>query len=133
MMQNFDHLHVIISATVRNPPRTVEAMDTWLLDTVRAVDMKVLMGPFSTRCTTEGNVGVTGVVVIETSHLSCHSWEEADVPFLNVDLYSCKTFDPDVVVELIRQHFNAITVTVMFIDRNNPEAKVISQSDFKFD
>jgi S-adenosylmethionine/arginine decarboxylase-like enzyme len=121
-MNDFNHLHVVISATVRNPPRTVAAMDAWLLETVAAVNMKVLMGPFSTRCETAGNVGVTGIVVIETSHLSCHCWEEASEPFMNVDLYSCATFKPDDVVQTIRKHFDASAVTVLFIDRNDNEA-----------
>jgi len=127
MMQDLDHKHVLVTAAVRKPPQTIEQMNAWLLDTVKAVDMKVLMGPYTMRCETAGNVGITGVVVIETSHVTAHCWEEAPTPFINIDLYSCKAFDPNDVVETIKRHFDPYYVRVMFIDRNDPEAKIINQ------
>lgn len=117
-MQDLNHQHVMIHATFARPPKTVEEMDAWLVDVVDAVDMKVLMGPFSTHCATPGNVGVTGVIVLETSHASAHCWDEAKVPFMNCDLYSCKRFDVEAIIEILMR-FEPYYVHVMLVDRNH--------------
>ena len=126
-MLDFDHKHILITAMVRKPPCTKEAMIAWLKDTVANVNMKILMGPFAERCETEGNIGITGIAVIETSHISAHCWEEAPVPFINIDLYSCKSFEPEDVIDVIKKHFDPYYIRVMFIDRNDPSPHIISK------
>lgn len=122
-MQDLDHLHLVCRATVARPPRDVETMNQWIRDVVEAVGMKFLVEPHSVRCDTVGNEGVTGAAVIETSHFAAHCWETAPTPFINFDLYSCKRFDPEVVLETLAR-FKPFQVCVMFIDRNE-EFKVL--------
>lgn len=122
-----DHRHIIVSANgLANPPRSPELVSEWLSRVVEAVHMKKLMGPYTIRCETFGNVGVTGVVVIETSHVAIHVWEDGD-PFLKMDLYSCAHFDVETVIDLVRE-FGPTTLDYMLIDRNGPPVVMSNMS-----
>ena len=115
---DLNHKHIIVTAHIKFPPVDAEIVDYWLRELVDKVDMKILFGPHTTYCETEGNVGVTGVVCIETSHASIHIWNEAEPPFLKFDLYSCKDFSSDVVIDHLN-YFGLIDYEYMIIDRNN--------------
>jgi S-adenosylmethionine/arginine decarboxylase-like enzyme len=73
----------------------VEALLNRVVD---EVNMNTLMGPYVIRCNTVGNEGITGAVVIETSHCSIHLWDTGRVSF---DLYSCMDFDEQVVISMV--------------------------------
>lgn len=47
--------------------------------------------------------GITGIVVIAESHISLHSFTEKD--YLFFDIFSCKPFDVESVVDLVIQAF----------------------------
>jgi S-adenosylmethionine decarboxylase len=47
--------------------------------------------------------GITGMVIIAESHLTFHSFVEKDYFFF--DLFSCKPFDVDLVVQLVVETF----------------------------
>jgi S-adenosylmethionine/arginine decarboxylase-like enzyme len=126
-MQDLDHKHLIVTATLRNPPRTAEAVDDWMRRVVDAVNMKILFGPHVIRCDTPGNEGVTGIVCIETSHASIHVWDTLEVPFLKFDIYSCMRFDPTVVTDLIKE-FDPYYIRSMMLDRNE-EIKIVATHD----
>lgn len=116
-MQDLDHKHIIVTAKLRNPPRTAEQVDDWMRRVVEAVNMKILFGPHVTRCDTPGNEGVTGIVCIETSHASIHVWDTLDVPFMKFDLYSCMRFDPTIITDMIKE-FDPYYIESMMVDRN---------------
>jgi len=52
--------------------------------------------------------GFSGIVLIETSHVSCHTWPEKRRAAF--DLYSCKGFDDKRVFDFIRSEYGAGTV-----------------------
>ena len=117
-MQDLDHRHILVTAHgLATPPRTAAAVETWLRELVDLVGMKVLFGPHATRCETDGNEGCTGVVCIETSHASIHVWDTGCVPFAKMDLYSCKHFETQVVLDHFKQ-FGPEAIDFMVIDRN---------------
>lgn len=126
-MQQLDHKQIIVKAAVRVPPRSEQQIIDWLRRLVAAVDMKVVIGPFAQYVDTVGNEGVTGVVCIETSHSSIHVWDQADVPFIQFDLYSCKAFDPNVVLNFIRE-FDPYSIEWVMMDRNS-EIKEIKRGE----
>lgn len=116
---DFNHKHLILSVhNMKNPPRTKEIIEEWLLELVEAIDMKLLMGPYATRCDTPGNEGVTGIVVIETSHVSIHCWDTVEKPFLKADIYSCKNFNEWTVKNMFMR-FEPESIDFIIIDRNN--------------
>lgn len=121
-LQDLNHKHVLVSAHgLRKPPHTAKELDIWLNRLVIKVGMKVLMGPYSIRCDTMGNEGVTGVVCIETSHASIHVWSECPSPFLRMDLYSCKDFESIDVIDMIRE-FKPFETSWIILDRNGTQA-----------
>mgnify|MGYP003345903828 FL=1 len=122
-----NHKHMILNALVRSPIVTEESCKNWLRKLVEIIDMKILIEPVAKFCDTEGNEGVTGTVVIETSHASIHVWHKEEQPVIKMDVYSCKDFDPDAVVNLVRETMDIISCAYMIVDRNSvmPEVKQI--------
>lgn len=118
-MSELNHKHILINATFSSGTSlsTLEVED-WFIRLIDAIDMKVLIAPQIVYCNTPGNEGITGIVCIETSHSSIHIWSEKEVPFLRFDLYSCKEFSVDVVLDFIKE-FNPIVANYMVIDRND--------------
>ena len=120
------HLHLVVTAFVTNPPTSAQAGEDWLRELVRLVDMEILFDAKAIYCEDLGNEGVTGIVGLTTSHSSFHSWHLAEEPFLSFDLYSCRTFDLDIVFEHLR-HWGMTHCDYVLIDREPNQMKVIEQ------
>ena len=60
--------------------------------------MKIIKGPFAGYVTKEGNRGITGVVMIETSHIAIHVWDETLPALVQCDVYSCAEFSSNEVL-----------------------------------
>lgn len=71
--------------------------------------------PVAERCEDEGNEGVTGFVVITTSHASVHIW---DTGLVQIDVFSCRHFWNQDVLDYIYGQFGDLTsIEVKSIDR----------------
>ena len=81
------------------------------------VDMGALTPPIIVRGIPE-NPGLTGVLVIDYSHISFHAF--TDLNRINFDLYSCKDFDPNIVIEHVEKYFG--------VSREN----MIVKQDYRF-
>ncbi len=89
-------------------------------DIVKAVEMNTLSDYKIYDCFDEGNEGQTGCVILVTSHFAWHSWPAQGR--LSFDLYSCKDFDENKVIDTIEKHFGKYKqhfVTVL--DRNHDD------------
>jgi len=53
----------------------------------------------------EDEGGVTGVVVLSTSHCAIHTWPLR--PFFVMDVYSCRDFEADIVEQVLVDHLGA--------------------------
>ena len=94
------HKHLIIRAEVKSPIATEKGIRKWLKNLVNKIDMKIIKGPYAAYVTKEGNCGVTGVVMIETSHIAIHIWDEERPSLVQCDVYSCAEFStPEVLVQ----------------------------------
>src|SRR5678816_4259675 len=112
-----NHQHLLVHARVRDAEKTVDFVKDWLYRLVAAVDMKILIEPAAVKCDLIGNEGVTGFVCLQTSHASIHLWNKSPVPYLRMDIYSCKAFDPVRVITLIKE-FDPFSYSTTLIDRN---------------
>ena len=83
------HKHLIIRAEVNRPLKGEKETKQWLRKLVKKIDMKIIKGPFAGYVTKEGNRGITGVVMIETSHIAIHVWDETLPALVQCDVYSC--------------------------------------------
>jgi len=59
--------------------------------------------------------GITGIVIIEESHLSIHTWPE--YAYASVDFYTCGDGQPEKALNVIQNGLNAQRTETMLIDR----------------
>lgn len=112
------HKHLIIRAEVKKAPRNEVWIEKWLKDLVENLGMKVCAGPISKYVNMVGNRGLTAVVIIETSHIAIHCWDEPNPNLIQFDVYSCGEFDPQMVLQQLEE-FDLIKVEYKFIDREH--------------
>ena len=93
-----EHKHLIIRAEVKHPITSEWELRKWLKNLVKIIDMKIGGGPYTAYVTKEGNRGITGVVMIETSHISIHIWDEERPSLVQCDIYSCAEFQQGEVI-----------------------------------
>ena len=116
-----NHLHLLVKGYVKNPPKTAETLNVWLSELVSKVDMKVVAGPTSVYVDEPGNEGVTGTITLATSHAAIHIWDAEKPAMFQFDIYSCKDYDPNVVLNHIDNNFDLKEAYWSFIDRNKDE------------
>lgn len=112
------HQHIVVRSHVMKPPMSEEALKNWLKELVEKIDMKILNGPHATYLDKEGNRGVTGVCIIETSHIAIHVWDEESPGLIQLDVYSCKDFDKSVVFEHF-SCFEPVSTEWFMLDRTD--------------
>jgi S-adenosylmethionine/arginine decarboxylase-like enzyme len=110
---------MLINARVSNPIKSEEEAIDFLSDLVKRVDMKIIKGPFAKYLDVEGNRGLTAVVMIETSHIAFHIWDEEDPGMLQLDLYTCGSLDKFTVLNALNETFNIKSMDWMLFDREN--------------
>ena len=111
------HKHLIIRAEANKVPTDEEQLTEWLKDFIDYIDMKILMGPYVKYCNVEGNRGITGITVIETSHIAIHVWDEPNPALMQIDVYSCAEFDVDEIAEKIKSDFDVIKLDYKYLNR----------------
>lgn len=111
------HQHLIIKAFVQNPPRESSVLEQWLTEVVDKIKMRIVIGPFSKYVSACGNSGLTGIVVIETSHIAIHIWDEPVPAMVQMDCYSCSKYDPEIIIESLKA-FGLVSYEKLLIDRN---------------
>ena len=93
-----EHKHLIIRAEVNHPITSEKELKRWLRKLVKKIDMKIIKGPYTAYVSKEGNRGITGVVMIETSHIAIHVWDEISPALVQCDVYSCADFSSNEVL-----------------------------------
>ena len=91
-MENVKHKHLLIRAEVNKPPESEDEIKEWIQYLINKIDMKLLAGSYSSKVDKVGNAGLTGVAIIETSHVIIHTWDEIKPALVQLDVYSCKDF-----------------------------------------
>src|SRR5574343_1046702 len=97
-------------------------MFDFLKEVVSAAGMKILGGPVIYR----GNIdlpGITGSVIIETSHINIHTFSRTgDIRF---DLYSCVSFSKEEILKIFGRYYPSEVV-----DIQTPQRMPILTSDY---
>ena len=88
------HKHLIIRAETKKTPQDPKWLHSWLVQVVSDIGMDICQGPITAYVDAPGNKGLTGVVIIETSHIAVHIWDEINPGLLQMDVYSCADFNP---------------------------------------
>ena len=92
------HKHLIIRAEVNRPITSEKEIKKWLRDLVKKIDMKIIKGLYASYVSKEGNRGITAIVMIETSHIAIHVWDEQNPSLVQCDVYSCAEFSSNEVL-----------------------------------
>lgn len=111
------HKHLLVNAKITKPMTSPEEGINFLTQLVNKIGMKILQGPFATYVDVPGNRGLTGIVLIETSHIAFHMWDEQDPALLQFDLYTCGTLEYKNVLNAIQQKFQPTEMEYLLLDR----------------
>jgi S-adenosylmethionine/arginine decarboxylase-like enzyme len=111
------HLQQIIIGQVTNPPTDVDVVKQFMRDLVEAIGMKRLIEPQAVYVQAVGNKGMTSCVLIETSHIAWHVWDEQTPGLLQFDLYTCGNLNPDQVLLIVKDFFGLTTYSMKVFDR----------------
>lgn len=129
-------LHIIMDAYVRDPAVfTRESIGGLFGKLTEALGMSALDKPMIYEVPVDPSVlervretgnfedegGITGVQVISTSHLSIHAWPLQR--FLSLDAFSCKDFDSDLALGIIREALGVVSDSTHVLARFKPPAR----------
>src|SRR5256885_8987331 len=91
--------------------RSIAGVEQFLVDMIHALDMRCLGEPHTYEVEEEieklgvepfeDEGGVTGVVVLSTSHCALHTWPLRS--FFVMDVYSCRDFDARIVRRMLSE------------------------------
>jgi S-adenosylmethionine decarboxylase len=88
---------------------------------VEHLEMTALMPPYLIKANSNEEQGgkdpggITGFVCIAESHISIHTFVLRK--FVSMDVYSCKPFDYDKAVAVVKDHFNPEEIEIHTLDR----------------
>ena len=111
------HKHLIIRAEANKVPNKEITLLNWLKGFIASINMNILMGPYVKYCDMEGNRGITGIAVIETSHVAIHVWDEPHPALMQIDIYSCSEFDPYKIANKIKEDFDVVKLDYKYLNR----------------
>ena len=96
------------TANALNDLKRIEQLMNQAVRTAGATVVASVFQPFEPH-------GVSGVVVIEESHLSIHTWPEHG--YAAVDFFTCGHADPEIAHEVLAAGLGAGHAEVMYVDR----------------
>ena len=120
-MMKLEHKHLLIRAEVTDCPMRDDLgyVLSWMNNLINKIDMKLMQGPNITYVDQEGNRGITCMALIETSHIVLHIWDEQSPGLFQLDVYSCKSFDLNIVLNCLQESFNISKMQYKFLDRKS--------------
>ncbi len=113
------HKHLLVNAKVKNPIASEQEGIDFLTRLVERIDMKIIKGPFASYVDKPGNRGLTAIVMIETSHIAFHIWDEEDPSLLQFDLYTCGKLNLPQVLFALGETFEIVNLEYQLFDREN--------------
>jgi S-adenosylmethionine/arginine decarboxylase-like enzyme len=101
------HKHLMVNGITNTPPTSKRDLKKWLSNLVHDIGMHKIGGPFVRYVKAPGNKGLTAVVMIETSHIALHIWEESDQPCFRFDLYTCGPLNHASVIRAVAKFMDS--------------------------
>jgi len=113
------HKHLLINAKIDKPFTSAYQGIDFLKELVEKIDMKIIQGPYASYVNKIGNRGLTAVVMIETSHIAFHIWDEKNPALIQFDLYTCGSLQVKKVLDAFIDTFEVNTMDWVLFDREN--------------
>lgn len=111
------HNQLLLNGRVTKPFVDPADAIAWLEGLVGRIGMKIVQGPYASYVDVPGNRGVTGAVIIETSHIAFHIWDEEDPALLQFDLYTCSTLDVALVLRELQEVLGLVNYEYLILER----------------
>ncbi len=112
-------MHLILDGFGADPQKLQDLDATFtLLDSYPSkIGMTKIMPPYVFRYNgvNPEDWGISGVVLIAESHISIHTFPNKG--YINIDVFSCKAFDPDLAVDYMKEQFGISLVNSRVLDR----------------
>jgi len=118
---NIKHKHLIVRAEVSDSPSKEDLHQVlkWMKSLITKINMKLMHGPSISYINQKGNRGTTCMALIETSHIVLHIWDENNPGLFQLDIYSCKDIEVNVVLGFLKSSFKVTKLEYKFLDREN--------------
>lgn len=113
------HKHLLLRGFSKTPPTDSEIVHYWLKSLVNKINMKIIRGPFASYVSEPGNRGLTAMVMIETSHIAFHVWDEKDPALVQFDLYTCSELNVPFVLKELEKFFDFENYEYLVFDREH--------------
>ncbi len=112
------HNHLIVNGYTNTPPTDEDAVIQWMRELVEEIDMKIIQGPYASYVSKEGNRGITCIVMIETSHIALHVWDEPEPAHIQFDLYTCSVLPVIGVLKNLNEKLGVFEAEHMLLERS---------------
>jgi S-adenosylmethionine/arginine decarboxylase-like enzyme len=113
------HNQLLVNGYTDKPLTDEKSAVEWMQSLVDSINMNTLMGPYATYSTKAGNQGLTCIVVIDTSHIAIHLWDEPNPAELQLDLYTCAELPTDEVLKKLEEELGLRDYHYMVIERSS--------------
>jgi S-adenosylmethionine decarboxylase len=74
--------------------------------------------------------GVSAISIWLESHLAVHTWSES--MYVSLDLFSCKNYDIDPVIELSKKYFDFSHVSILNVERYIGKPQIINSFEIDY-
>jgi S-adenosylmethionine decarboxylase len=106
-------LHLLVDGVMTHQIGKAD-LETILNELPGRIGMHILAGPLIVEGVPE-NPGWTGFVIIDKSHISIHTFNNGNR--ISVDLFSCKIFDKNKVLEYLEKNIKMTQVSSRVVER----------------
>jgi len=111
------HNQLLVNGYSINPIKIEKDAIDWMTDLVNSIDMKIIQGPYASYVSKEGNRGLRCVVMIETSHIALHIWDEPSPGEIQFDLYTCGELNIDLVLKKLENGLGLFDYKYIVLER----------------
>lgn len=113
------HNHLLLNGWTLDAPKEEQFVIDWMRNLVKKIDMKIVQGPYASYVTAEGNRGLTAVVMIETSHIAMHIWDEQVPSRIQFDLYTCGELPVKKILDDMEENLGLFGYTHLVLERTD--------------
>lgn len=93
-----------------------EEIKKFIVDLVNRINMQAVGDPVIEHLLPNtDNSGYSVFQMIQTSNITAHFTDKQFTGY--IDVFSCKEFDPEIVIEVVKQYFNPDKINTRFLTR----------------
>jgi S-adenosylmethionine/arginine decarboxylase-like enzyme len=111
------HNQLLVNGYTVSALKSEAAAVEWMQSLVDYIDMKTIQGPYASYVTKEGNRGLTCIVMIETSHIALHIWDEPNPSEIQFDLYTCGELAEEKILRKLEDELGLTDYSYMILER----------------